>query len=60
MPQGVIKEDRKFSHFIYSNDKVVAAAFENGEVEYGDIFVGADGGNSRVREAIFGETKFTR
>jgi len=58
-PQEMIKEGRDFSHFIYKDDKVVAAAFCNGEVEYGDIFVGADGGNSRVRELLFGKVNFT-
>jgi len=59
MPEGIIKEGRDFSHFIYRNNKVVAAAFKNGEVEYGDVFVGSDGRSSKVRESIFGETKFT-
>ncbi|MBA3901884.1 MAG: DsbA family protein, partial [Bacteroidetes bacterium] len=36
-----------------------AAAFKNGEVEYGDIFIGADGGNSKVRENIFGLVNYT-
>jgi len=58
-PEHRIKEGREFSHFIYENNKIVAAAFLNGEVEYGDIFVGADGGNSKVRESIFGKTRFT-
>lgn len=59
LPTGVIKEGRTFSHFIYENGKAVAAAFGNGDVEYGDIFVGADGGNSRVRDLILGKVKFT-
>lgn len=59
LPPEVIKEGRTFSHFIYENGKAVAAAFANGEVEYGDIFVGADGGNSRVRDLILGKVKFT-
>src|ERR1035437_9667244 len=48
-PADRIREGREFSHFLYKNDKIVAAAFLNGDVEYGDIFVGADGGNSKVR-----------
>lgn len=59
LPANIIKENREFSHFIYKNDKIIAAAFVNGEVEYGDIFVGADGGNSKVREIIFGKVDFT-
>lgn len=58
-PADKIKSGREFSHFIYEGDKVVAAAFANGEVENGDIFVGADGGNSIVRNAILGPVDFT-
>ena len=45
---------RAFSHFIRERGRIIAAAFTNGELEYGDIFIGADGANSKVREAIFG------
>ncbi|MEX0929581.1 MAG: DsbA family protein [Balneolales bacterium] len=58
-PGEKIKGGREFSHFIRENGRIVAAAFENGEIEYGDIFVGADGGNSRVRESIHGNINFT-
>ena len=50
---------RTFSHFLYDGDKAVAAVFENGEIEYGDLFVGADGAMSKVRKAIFGDITFT-
>lgn len=59
IPQDLMKEGREFSHFVYENDKVVAAAFSNGELEYGDIFVGADGGNSKVRTQIMGAVTFS-
>lgn len=59
LPPECIKEGRSFSHFIYEQNKIVAAAFSNGDVEYGDIFVGADGGNSKVRELILGKVRFT-
>jgi 2-polyprenyl-6-methoxyphenol hydroxylase-like FAD-dependent oxidoreductase/predicted DsbA family dithiol-disulfide isomerase len=59
IPEQRIKGGRAFSHFIYDKDKIVAAAFLNGETEYGDLFVGADGGNSKVRELIHGKVKFT-
>lgn len=59
LPHEFIKEGREFSHFIYEKEKAVAAVFTNGEVEYGDIFVGADGGNSKVRELLFGKVNFT-
>lgn len=59
IPSDFIKEGRQFSHFIYEKEKAVAAVFTNGDIEYGDIFVGADGGNSKVREAIHGKVKIT-
>jgi 2-polyprenyl-6-methoxyphenol hydroxylase-like FAD-dependent oxidoreductase/predicted DsbA family dithiol-disulfide isomerase len=58
-PKNNIKLGRDFSHFIYENEKATAAVFKNGDIEYGDIFVGADGGNSMVREAIFGTVETT-
>jgi 2-polyprenyl-6-methoxyphenol hydroxylase-like FAD-dependent oxidoreductase/predicted DsbA family dithiol-disulfide isomerase len=59
IPPSKIKGGRAFSHFIYENEKIVAAAFLNGEVEYGDLFVGADGGNSKVRELIQGKVQLS-
>lgn len=59
LPDEKIKVNREFSHFIYENDKIKAAAFLNGDIEYGDIFVGADGGNSKVREELFGKVTYT-
>jgi len=59
LPTENIERGRSFSHFIYEGSKAVAAVFENGEVEYGDVFIGADGSNSKVRETIFGQTEFT-
>lgn len=59
VPRERVKQGRAFSHFVYENEKIVAAAFLNGDVEYGDIFVGADGGNSKVRELIHGKVKYT-
>ncbi|MBC7381897.1 MAG: DsbA family protein [Bacteroidia bacterium] len=59
LPSEKIIEGRDFSHFIYEQEKIVAAVFFNGDIEYGDIFVGADGGNSKVREEIFGKVDFT-
>ena len=55
-----IKYNRNFSHFIYEGSNAVAAVFENGEVEIGDVFIGADGCNSQVRQLLFGETEFTK
>lgn len=54
-----IHYNRSFSHFIYENDKAIAVVFSNGEIEYGDVFIGSDGAKSRVRHALFGEMNFT-
>ena len=58
LPDTAIRNNRRFTHFIYEEERIVAAGFENGEVEYGDLFIGADGGFSRVREAVWGPTAF--
>lgn len=55
---NTLRDNRKFDRFIYEDDRIVAAVFENGEVEYGDLFVGADGGFSRVRQELWGPTAF--
>lgn len=55
-----IKYQRDFSHFIYNNNKAEAAVFQNGDIEYGDMFIGADGANSQVRKLLFGETQFSK
>jgi 2-polyprenyl-6-methoxyphenol hydroxylase-like FAD-dependent oxidoreductase/predicted DsbA family dithiol-disulfide isomerase len=54
-----LKFGRSFSHFIYEGKKAIGVAFENGDIEMGDLFIGADGCNSQVRQILFGETKFT-
>ncbi len=56
---NTLKKGRIFSHFIIENEKAVAAVFENGEVEYGDVFIGADGSNSKVRDSIFSKVEFS-
>lgn len=58
LPKGTVRDNRRFERFIYDGDRIVAAAFENGDVEYGDLFIGADGGFSRVRQALWGPTTF--
>ncbi len=57
-PTEQIKTGRSFSHFIYKEDKAVAAVFQNGDVEEGDLFIGADGSNSAVRKELFGDVNF--
>lgn len=58
-PKERIRTGRIFSHFKYENNKAVAAVFVNGEEETGDIFIGADGAYSAVRQHLFGKTNFT-
>ncbi len=59
LDSNTLKQGRIFSHFIFENEKAVAAVFENGDVEYGDIFIGADGSNSKVRDTLFGKVTFS-
>ena len=59
-PANQIKRDREFSHFLYEDEKAIAAVFKNGTMEYGDFFIGADGCHSKVREQLFGETSFSK
>jgi 2-polyprenyl-6-methoxyphenol hydroxylase-like FAD-dependent oxidoreductase len=58
-PKENIKKGYVFSHFRYDNNRAVAAVFANGEEELGDIFIGADGAYSAVRQHLFGKTNFT-
>ena len=57
-PKDKIRTGRLFSHFLYDNYTAVAAVFKNGDTEYGDVFIGADGANSVVREELFGKINF--
>lgn len=59
IPSSKISYNKIFSHFIYKDEIAIAAVYQNGEMEYGDIFIGADGSNSQVRESLFGTTNFT-
>ena len=59
VPYDIVKEGRVFDGFLYENGRAVAAVFQNGDIEYGDVFIGADGSNSLVRNSIFGSTDFT-
>lgn len=59
-PLNQIRRNREFLHFIYEGEKAVAAVFKNGTLEYGDLFIGADGCHSKVREQLFGPTAFSK
>jgi 2-polyprenyl-6-methoxyphenol hydroxylase-like FAD-dependent oxidoreductase/predicted DsbA family dithiol-disulfide isomerase len=58
-PKENIRKGHIFSHFRYDHDQAVAAVFANGEEEFGDIFIGADGAYSAVRQHLFGKTNFS-
>ncbi|MBL4625834.1 MAG: FAD-dependent monooxygenase, partial [Flavobacteriales bacterium] len=60
LPEHSLIDHKDFSHFIYEKGKAIAAAFSDGSVEYGDLFIGADGGHSLVRRTIFGEVEYTK
>jgi 2-polyprenyl-6-methoxyphenol hydroxylase-like FAD-dependent oxidoreductase/predicted DsbA family dithiol-disulfide isomerase len=58
-PPQHVHYGRSFSHFIFENNRATAAVFDNGDVEYGDVFIGADGSQSKVRQAIFGNVFYS-
>lgn len=54
LPSECIQYGRRFSHFEYaSSGHARRAVFENGEKVETDLFLGCDGGQSRVRAQIF-------
>lgn len=59
LPEDRIIFGREFSHFLYQDGKAIGAVFSNGDIEYADLFIAADGSNSDVRQALFGPTEFT-
>lgn len=58
-PSDKLHRGLTFSHFSRNNKGMEAAHFENGQSIAGEVFVGADGGNSIVRNQIFGPVDFT-
>lgn len=54
IPEEYIHTGCDFSHFEYDETgKAIAAHFKNGVREEADIFIGADGVNSRTRKLLF-------
>jgi 2-polyprenyl-6-methoxyphenol hydroxylase-like FAD-dependent oxidoreductase len=47
--EDVVRFDRTFTHYTRNDDGTVTAFFEDGTSETGDVLVGADGAQSRVR-----------
>jgi len=59
-PSENIFTNKSFSHFETNAAGIATSAvFKNDETESADIFIGADGSNSNVRNALFGSTEFT-
>lgn len=54
-----VRRGCKFTGFRSHSGQVKVAVFENGTTESGDIFIGADGGPSEVRQQLFGPTSYT-
>ncbi|NRA12473.1 MAG: FAD-dependent monooxygenase, partial [Crocinitomicaceae bacterium] len=45
-------DNSDFLHLEYTEGKAIAAVFKDGSIEYGDLFIGADGINSQVRNLV--------
>jgi len=45
-------DNSDFSHFQYKEGKAIAAIFKDGSIQYGDLFIGADGINSKIRNLV--------
>ena len=60
LPKKTVKFNKTFSHFKFKKGIATAAVFNDGHIEYGDIFIGADGKNSLVRKNTHGPVEFTK
>lgn len=58
-PSDRIITNKTFSHFEWEGDKATSCIFADGSDVVADIYIGADGGNSKIRESLFGSTQFT-
>lgn len=58
-PDLEIRNGMRFKAFRFENGEAREALFENGESIRADVFIGADGGNSEVRQSLFGPTSYT-
>jgi 2-polyprenyl-6-methoxyphenol hydroxylase-like FAD-dependent oxidoreductase/predicted DsbA family dithiol-disulfide isomerase len=54
-----LKFGYEFSHFEWGRQKATSAVFKNNIKIQSDIFIGADGSNSAIRNELFGKTKYT-
>ncbi|WP_434449102.1 FAD-dependent oxidoreductase [Lentzea sp. E54] len=53
----VVRFDKTFTHFTQHDDGTVTAFFDDGTSETGDVLVGADGAQSRVRRQYLPDAK---
>lgn len=54
-----IEYDKSFHSFVYEGNIARSVLFDDGTGARADIFIGADGARSAVRESMFGKTKFS-
>lgn len=51
--------DHAFESFQWDNQKIITARLTNGNWVEADLFIGADGLNSKLRQNLFGPTQFS-
>jgi 2-polyprenyl-6-methoxyphenol hydroxylase-like FAD-dependent oxidoreductase/predicted DsbA family dithiol-disulfide isomerase len=59
LAEGTLLEGLQFANFVREGKRVVAARFEGGQQLEGDVFIGADGARSLVRQHLFGKTIYS-
>ena len=59
LDENEVIHDYEFESFQWENQKIINAQFTNGNGVEADLFIGADGLNSKVRDSLFGPTQFS-
>jgi 2-polyprenyl-6-methoxyphenol hydroxylase-like FAD-dependent oxidoreductase/predicted DsbA family dithiol-disulfide isomerase len=59
LPRQLIRTNRQLTELVMEGDQVKSVVFKNGETETGDVFIGADGARSQMRQLLFGATGFS-
>ncbi len=57
--EETLKFGYEFSHFEWEGENANTVVFKNGKIAQGDIIIAADGSNSKIRNELFGKTKYT-